>query len=236
MTPLPPADNVPPQPAPPAGADEFAADVQSFWERNRSKILTLCVVALLGILLWEGWKFVQNRREQGIRSEFANAGTDATKLNRFAQEHSGHALAGVAHLTLADEAYAKGDFKAAIASYQKAAPELENVALKSRAQLGAAMSMFASGDKAGAETALKALASDSSANPTVRAEANYQLAAIAQAAGRKDDAVKFLDEVSKIDANGLWAERAFTLRAQLEIANPPKPADLGIQFKSGSGK
>jgi predicted negative regulator of RcsB-dependent stress response len=233
MTPLPPAENVPQQPAPPAGADEFAADVQSFWEKNRSRIVGLCVAALVGILAWEGWKYVRYRQEQAVRSEYALLGTDSAKLTRFAEENSGHALAGVAHLTVADEAYAKGDFKAAVAAYQKAVTRLEHAALKSRAQLGAAMSQFASGDKAGAETALKAIAADTSANATARAEANYHLAVIAREAGRRDEAIKYVEEISKIEATGLWAQRAFTLRAQLEVATPPKPEDTGFQFKTG---
>ena len=95
------------------------------------------------------------------------------------------------------------------------------------------MSQIAAGDQGAGETTLKALQADTTATATLRAEAAYHLATLAHQAGRTDEAKQLLDEVTKIDATGLWAQRAFGLRAQIELANPAAPANTtpSVEFK-----
>jgi hypothetical protein len=135
---------------------------------------------------------------------------------------------------VADDAYAKNDFKSAAANYTKASDALENGALKSRAKLGAAMSQLAAGDKAAGEAALKAMSADTKAVPAIRAEATYHLAVLAKDAGRVDDAKKLIEEIGKIEAAGLWAQRAAALRVQLDAGKTAAPAESGassVEFK-----
>ncbi len=210
----------PANPPPPAGADAFAADVHSFWEKNRSFILILVAAVLIGLVGREGWQWVQSSREKGVQEEYAKAGENVAQLAKFAAANQGHALAGAALLRVADDQYSKGDYKSATTSYSKAGEELDNDALKSRAKLGAAMSQIAGGDKAAGEAALKAIGADTKAIPAIRAEALYSQAVLAKDAGRADDARKIVEEIGKIESAGMWAQRAFTLAAQL----PPAPA------------
>lgn len=224
----------PANPPPPAGADAFAADVQSFWEKNRNFILMLLAAVVFGLIGREGWQWFQASREADVQAAYAKAGSSADQLAKFAAEHSNHALAGVAQLRLADEAYGKNDFKSAAAGYAKAADALENDALKSRARLGAAMSQLSAGDKAAGETALKALVADTKAAPASRSEAAYHLAILAKDAGRRDDALKQIEEITKLDAAGIWAQRAIGLRNQIDLENPAAPAAGGspaVEFK-----
>jgi predicted negative regulator of RcsB-dependent stress response len=231
-SPIPPHD--PANPPPPAGADAFAAEVQSFWEKNRSFIFILIAAIILGLVGREGWQWVQSSREQGIQQEYAKAGDNVAQLAKFAEANKGHELAGAALLRVADDAYGKGDYKSAVSSYTKAAEALEQDALKSRAKLGAAMSQLAAGDKAAGESALKALAADTKIVAAIRAEALYHQAVLAKDAGRADEARKFVEEIGKIESAGLWAQRAFTLAAQLPPAAPAAPAAGGtpsVEFK-----
>lgn len=224
----------PANPPPPAGADAFALDVQTFWEKNRSFIFILVAAVVLGLVGREGWQMFQASREADVQEAYAKAGDRADQLAKFAAEHSGHALAGVALLRVADESYTKNDFKSAAANYTKAAGSLENVALKSRAQLGSAMSSLAAGDKSAAETGLKALATDTKAVASIRGEASYHLAVLAKEAGRRDEAIKLIEELTKIEGAGVWAQRAFGLRAQLDAEKPAAPAANGapsVEFK-----
>ncbi len=220
--------------APAAATPDHAAQLQSFWEKNRSFILGVCGAILLAIVAREGWDYFSASREQQISTDYAAASSQPEKLARFAEEHSGHALAGIAWLHLADEKYSAGDFRTAATDYQKAAGVLQLDVLKGRAKLGAAMSQIASGDKAAGETALKALSADTTLEKTVRAEATYHLAALANEAGRADDVLKLTDEVSKIDPVGVWAQRAFVLRATLPQGKIPANTPGGISFKPGS--
>ena len=58
----------------------------------------------------------------------------------------------------------------------------------------------------------------------VRAEASYQLASLAAAASRNDEALKYLDQVTMIEPAGTWAQRALVLRATL----PAPAAPVGL--------
>lgn len=220
-------------PPPPVGAEEFALTMRMFWEKHGAKVLMVVLVGFGIILGREGWQWFQASRERDIQAEYAKIGDRLDQLPKFANEYSGHALGGVAWLRLADDAYTKNDFKTAATHYGKAVESLENSSLKARARLGSAMSQLGAGDKAAAETTLKSLSSDTKAVTALRAEATYTLAVLAREAGKDDDARKFIDEISKIEPMGLWAQRGFLLKAQMEAAKPAAPATAAptIEFK-----
>lgn len=231
MTSLPPAQNPQPDPSAPApvvGAAELAANVQTFWEKNRGVIIAGCVAGVVAIAALEGWRLMQASRDQSVRDEFAQAGTDTAKLSRFATENSGHPLAGAAQLMVADQKFEAGDFKAAADAYAKAAAAGDLGVLAGRARLGEAMSKLQAGDQAGGDAALAAVSADAALPKAVRAEAAYHRASLALEAGKKDDALKFAGEVKTIDANGLWSRRADSITQRAEAGNPaPAAADAG---------
>ena len=219
----------------------FEVAVQEFWARNRNFVLLLCAAALLVIAGREGWQYFANAREKDLQAEYAKVGDSADRLAKFADEHSGHALAGVASLRVADGKYSVADYKSAATAYQKAAGSLQNDALLGRAKLGAAVSLLQSGDQAGGEAALKALSADPAVFASARAEAAYHLASLAAAAGQADEVKKLTAQVSVIEANGPWAQRASLLVASLpaDAAAAAQPVvgpttdtpALGISFK-----
>ena len=217
MTTNPPVDQQAKDPAASVPAPDFAAQMHSFWEKNRSFVLMFCAAVILFIVGREGWDYFNARREQTIREEYARASESPDKLAGFAAEYSSHALAGIAWLRLADQEYSIGDFKTATTNYQRAASSLTEPALKSRARLGASMSLLAGGDLAGGEAALKPLTTDATADKVIRAEACYHLATLANEAGRADEVRNLTDEITKIDPMSVWAQRAFALRASLAV-------------------
>ncbi len=235
--------NPSPQGAKPADAPAvdtgFELALHEFWVRNRNFVLLLCAAALLVIAGREGWQYFAAAREKDLQADYAKAGDTADRLAKFADDHAGHALAGVAYLRVADEKFSIGDFQPAANFYQKAAGSLQNDALLGRAKLGAAVSQLDGGDQAGGEAALKALSADPAVFKSARAEAAYHLASIAAGAGRADEVRKLADQISLIEANGPWAQRATMLVAGLpaEAAKPlaaEKSAttpSLGISFK-----
>jgi predicted negative regulator of RcsB-dependent stress response len=236
MSQLPPANQTP-EGTTPVYAPAFETAVQGFWAKNRQGVLVLVVVALLAIVAREAWQYFAASREQGVRADFAKTGDQVAKLESFASTHSGHALAGIAHLRIADDKFSAGDYKNAATAYQKAAGSLKNEALLGRARLGAAISQVNAGDQAAGETALKGVSADATLAKGVRAEATYHLAALAADAGRADDVKKLADEVSKIDATSSWAQRA-TMLVVRQPGALTKPADATtptISFKP-SGK
>lgn len=233
MSQLPPANSTP-EGTTPVYEPAFETAVQSFWAKNRQGILIVAIVALLAIIGREAWQYFAASREQGVRAEYAKTGDQAAKLETFAGANSGHALAGVAYLRIADEKFTAGDYKNAVASYQKAAGSLTNLALLGRAKLGAAVSQLNGGDRAAGETALKAIGADATLDKGVRAEATYHLAAMAAEAGRNDEVKKLAEEISKIDSTSSWAQRATLLVVrQPDAAKPAEPTAPTLSFKPG---
>jgi hypothetical protein len=237
MSQLPPAEH-PSRHADPAAAPVvepgFEVTVQIFWEKNRGFILGMCAVALLTIVGREGWQYYTTQHEAGVQEEFARIADQPARLGAFADANSGHVLAGVAYLKLADDKYVAGDFAGAAAGYAKAVAVLKNEALLGRAKLGAAMSQLSGNDKAAGEAALRALSADAVLLKGVRSEATYQLAALAAAAGKTDEVKKLVEQISRIDAASAWSQRATLLLANLPAGNAPAPASGdSLTFKPG---
>jgi hypothetical protein len=216
---LPPPAGHPTPEQPVAIEPGFEDAVQAFWDKNRRLILLACAAALLVVIGRYGWEYMAEQKEEGIRTAFARTADRPEQLAAFAKEHEGHALAGVALLRIADQRYAAADYRSALENYNKAASGLKNSALLGRARVGAAMSQLYSGDKAAAETALKAISADASLTKAVRAEAGYHLASLALEAGNHAEVDRVVAEIGKIDPAGIWSQRATTLVVR-------KPASL----------
>jgi hypothetical protein len=204
---------------------DLAAQAHAFWAKNRPILYGACVLVLLAIIGHEGWGYFSAARENSVQEDYTATGGAPDRLARFAADHAGHSLAGVALLQIADSKYAAGDFTAARDGYQKAVAGLSDDTLKARARLGAAVSQIATGDQAGGEAALKALGSDTTANKNIRAEASYHLAMLARDAGRTEEARKLVEEIAKLDGAGHWAQQAMMLSASL-----PAPANQGLSL------
>ncbi len=185
---------------------------QAFWEKNRGLILGVCAAALLAIIGVKGWEYFAAQHEESVRADFAKAGDRPEQLTAFASANSGHVLAGVAYLRVADVKYAAADYRAALENYNKAAPVLKVPALSGRARMGAALSQLNSGDKAAGESTLKAIASDAALLGGTRAEADFHLATLAYEAGNVAELARLAGEINKLDAGGVWAERAASLQ------------------------
>ena len=212
----------------------FEAHVQAFWEKNRNFILLACVAVLLAIAGREGWQYFSALRENGVREEYAKVSDQPERLIAFAEANSGHPLAAVAYLQVADQKFGAADYKQAAALYTKAAGGLKNEVLLGRAKLGAAISQISGGEKAAGESALKALGSDPSLLKAVRAEATYHLASLAYEAGNTEEVKKLLGEITKIELNGAWAQRATMLLASLQAGGKATDAPAGgLNFKPG---
>lgn len=210
MTTNPPVENQS-QNQTPAPETGFEVATQAFWEKNRTLILAVCVLALLVIVGREGWQYFNAQHEKSVQADYAKAGDRPEQLTAFAAANSGHPLAGVAYVRVADAKYTAGDYRAAAENYNKAAGILKTPALLGRARLGAAMSQLNAGDKAG-ETALKAIAADTSLLKATRTEASYQLAALAAEAKNDAEVNRLVAEITKLDASGVWAQRASALQ------------------------
>src|SRR4051812_16775109 len=200
-------------------AATFDDKLHLFWQRNRTVIAAVCVLVLLGIIGKYGWDEVARKKELDIEKSYA-AATTPEQLKAFAVANPNHALAGIAQLRNADEAYKAGKSAEAIAGYEQALAVLKNGPLAARAQLGRALAKVQGGKTAEATSELKQLVNDANQLKAIRTEAGYQLASLSAEAGNSADAQKFSDQLLQIDPSSPWTQRAMALRATL----PPVPA------------
>jgi hypothetical protein len=190
----------------------FEAKLHGFWQKNRNAIFAVCALALLTVAAKGGWELFVAQRAKSLAADYI-AATTSEKLHDFTHEHQGSALAGLAHLRLADEEYVAGNYADAIVDYTQASTALAGTPFAGRAQLGSAIAKIQAGRAADGEAQLKQIADDLTLLKAVRAEAAYDLASAAADEGRVGDAKNFAAQVQQIDPDGLWAKRAIELTA-----------------------
>lgn len=218
MSKTPPANLTPGDGRNPAPAGEAAPVLspeekfQLFWEKNHRAIYVICAIILVAVAAKYSYEFVVAQHERSVQTAYA-AATTPDQLRVFAREHGGNLLAGLAHLQLADRAYAAEKYSDAIPDYEKAAAALAGTPLAGRAKLGLAVCTLLSGARARGETQLRDLAENPTLLKAVRSEAAYHLASVALADGKPDDVKKFTDQIMQIDPGSAWAQRAISLRA-----------------------
>lgn len=191
----------------------FEDQLKEFWVKYHQLILTCCAAIVLAIAAKGAWDYLGAERERGIEADYARAKTPQA-LRAFADLHPGHPLAGVALLTLADQAYAEGRIDEAAAAYQGAEQALKGSVLLGRCRLGLAVARVQAGQSAEGEADLQALVDDSHQFLAVRSEAAYHLATLAAAAGRADQLKTIQTRLLQIDPSSPWTQRAFLLQVQ----------------------
>jgi predicted negative regulator of RcsB-dependent stress response len=202
----------------------FEEQLRALWDKkeNRTTVFVGCLVVALVILGWYGYKALAAQREAEVESAYSTAVTPV-QMRVFAQDNQGHPLAGAAHLKLADEAYAAGNYAAAIADYEKVVETLPGTPFASRALLGKAMCEVRSEKITEGMAALRQLADDVAQRKAVRCEAAFHLATLEFDAGSFDDVTKLTDLIMQLDTGGVWAQRATQMRLHLPAAAAPGP-------------
>jgi hypothetical protein len=228
----------PPQPTP-AGDDRnlvaidpstmlsFEDRVTLFWEKNRKIIYLVCGLIVGGIVGRGALDYSARQKELAVQAAYAAATTN-DQLKSFASAHTGHALAGVALVRIADTAYQAGKAAEAVSAYDSALSALKTGPLAARAKLGRALSKAVSGKVADGTAELKTLADDTAELKSIRAEALYHLTSLAVDAVNAADAQKYVDQLMKLDVSSSWTQRAMALRASLPAAPAAaEPAKAG---------
>jgi hypothetical protein len=203
-----------------ATAATFEDKLQLFWNKNRTIVLGLCGLVLVGIIAKGGLDYLAAQKNIEVGNAYA-AATTPEQLKAFAAANSSHVLGGIAQLRMADDAYAAGKSADAVAGYDKALAVLKDGPLVARAKLGLALAKVQAGKGAEAATELKQLADDAKLLKAVRAEAAFHLTGLAVESGNAAEAQKYVDQLNTLDPMGPWSQRAVSLRATLPATPAP---------------
>jgi hypothetical protein len=204
------------------------------WERYGGLVFFACGVVALGILAKGGWEYLNVQKELGIQKEFSECTTPDSFLN-FAAKHPGHALAGVAEETVADNYFTSGRYADALKAYSSAITDLPEGPVRSHAKLGQAMALDLTGKSTEAEAGFRQIMDDTTQLKTIRCEAGYHIAGIAVAAGRGTEIPKIAEELMKIDSSSPFAERTFMLRPPV-VAPVASPGGLTVPLIAAPAK
>ncbi|TVP79069.1 MAG: hypothetical protein EA353_07160 [Puniceicoccaceae bacterium] len=177
-----------------------------YWMENKGFIIG-CIVALaLVIIGLNGMRIYASHSEAQIQAAYAEAMASDT-LADFAQTYANKKLGGLAALSVADAAYAAGDFEKAINFYSIAASALGGSILEGRALVGQAFARFYNGQENDALAQLTDIAANSRLAEAARAEAAYHLAMAADAAGRSEEYDRFARQIQASPLAGQWQQR-----------------------------
>ena len=194
---------------------EFEDRVWLYWIRNKNFILGTVAAAFIIVLGVQGWKLYTANKNAKLASAYEAALTPA-QLEEFAKNNSGTKLAGVALIQNADAAYAEGKYPEAKKLYSQAQQNLSKTVLLGRAQLGEAVCIYISGDKAKGEAALKAVFDDETLAQSYKAQAGYLLGLAQKQAGKTAEAKETLKKVSETKGDGVFAQIAQEALLQME--------------------
>lgn len=201
----------------------FGDKLQVFWEKNGKAVIILCVAVILGVVARGLWQYFAKQRELEVEKDYA-AATTPEQLKAFASSHSGHTLAAIAQLRMADDAYTAGKFAEAATGYDQALAVLKAGPLAARAQLGRGIARIESGKTAEGTADLKQIFEDEKQLKAMRAEAGYHLASLAAEARNSDEVQRISDRLMQIEPASLWSQRALSLRARLPVTAAPSNA------------
>jgi tetratricopeptide (TPR) repeat protein len=210
-----------------AEASESGLDLETwvitFWLANRKTIFTSIALALVIVVGFQSYRIISAKMEASTRRAYAEATTEEAR-KAFAESHKRHALGGAAYLTLADEAYERGEYNQAIDNYEMAAKILELPALTYRADLGRAIALIQSGLLSKGSPLLVDLGADEAVPAAIRCEAYHHLASLAIEAEDYDMAGGYLDNIEELAPVGIWASRVSSVRNTLPaVAQPGAP-------------
>ncbi len=192
----------------------FEDRVRMYWESNQGFIIACIALALVIILGYQGLGVYQETTQRNLQSAYA-AISNTAERSEFARQNSGTRLGGVAALEVADEYFSSGDHNAAAEYYSLAAAALEGNLLVGRARVGAAISVYETGDSARATALLDAIVNDNTLAQAARSEAVFHLAVNAYAEG---DFESFQAHAQRLDGffhNEIWVERLAEYRARV---------------------
>lgn len=194
------------------------ADVEErfndFWKKNGPGIFGGIAVGALIVLGIQGYQYWEVQNEEAIQEAFAET-ESLVDLTAFAEEHSGHPLAGVAKLSIADARFEEESFAEAAQLYKEAAEVLTDTPMKARALVGQGVSLIRDGTVPAGQELLEEIALDPAVLDQTRGEAAYHLAVSQWQEDDLEAARENVDLILQLEGASMWSFRASALQDRM---------------------
>ena len=202
-----------PEPKPQA-EEEF--DLLAFWIQHRTLIFRLLYAAIIGVIIYGAWLFMDYRKRAGSEDALANATTSA-ELRKVTQDWSGTPAAGSAYLRLADSLRTESKPAEAASVLREFLDKYPVHPLRATAAHGVAAALETAGDLNGALAAYQSFV-NAHAGSAFAPLGLVSQARILTAQGKLDEARRILEDVEQRFRGNPFAMEAGTLLD--EIRNP----------------
>ncbi len=193
---------------------DFEDQAWLFWNKNKHFIIGLFVLVLLGFAGVEGYKLYRESAIASMQQEYSAADSTEAKIT-FGEANSSMPLGGFALLEAADATYTDGDYSEAASLYKEAATGLQGTYFYGRALIGEAMSQVLAGQTDAGTSLLKSISVNGDLLDAIRAQAIYNLGAIATSQGNHEEARRYLEQAVKLQPEGPWGSLAKDLMNDL---------------------
>lgn len=190
--------------------------IHEFWTEHGKSIITGAVILVLGTALIFGVRAYRQIQEQTVRAAYTEAIAD-NNLAGFATDNTGHKLAGVAAMQVANRAYAEQDWEKAAEFYQISVDSLGRSQISGKARLGLGVTLSKLGNTEQSERVLRALAEDNRAMISSRATALYNLAILYFSQNEVDKFSNAYEKLSELDPRSYWQDKLRFYREHVNI-------------------
>lgn len=220
----------------PAPDDEQEFDLLAFWIQYRKLITRSLTLILVGVAVYFGYEFTQQRKLAESAQALATA-KSAEDLRKVTTEWAGTPAAGSALLRLGDELRRAGKYDEAVKAIQDFAEKYPKHVLQDRALISLGITQELAGKTDEAFATYQRVVS-TYATSSVAADAQIRQARILKVKGKTEEAQRILTALEQQHKNSLYISEAKALAE--EIKNPngralggnprpvqPEPAEAG---------
>ena len=210
-----------------SGGIDLGLESEIFWDRHKTKILGLLVLALLGIIGYSAYLFVHARAIEAANAQLS-AAKSIDELKKMIADHPTSVVAADASLVLALKQAEAKDYEAAAATAQSVVQKFPNYPMIGAARLAVGANLAAAGKLDQADEAYK-LAAEANPKDFAAPLALLARANIAKIRGHGGEARRFLDDIiahyPNTDAAQEAEQEKRLIRIEAESSAPaPKPS------------
>jgi TolA-binding protein len=229
----------------PAPVEEQEFDLLAFWIQYRNTIIRSLVLILVGVAVYFGYEFTQQRKLADSATALASA-KNADELSKVTADWAGTPAAASAQLRLGEELRRAGKYDESAKALQEFAAKYPKHQLQDRALISLGISQEFAGKPDEAYATYQRVVSDYSTS-SAASDAQIRQARILKAKGKTEEALRILAALEQQAKTPFYLDEIRALTADIKNPNgrmtggnprpvQPEPADAEKKPEAGKIK